>query len=292
MSKINPPANPAALPAIILDPIVRLALGEDLGRAGDLTTDATIAPGTAMTVEIRARKPGRLAGLDAASHALTLVDPAVSMETHLRDGDPLAPGDVIARLTGDARSILTAERTMLNFLGRLSGVATLTAAYVDAIDGTDAKIVCTRKTTPGHRALEKRAVRCGGGTSHRYGLDDAILIKDNHIAACGGRVETALARAAAYAGHLRMIELEVDTLEQLDVALASPHRPHAVLLDNMAPDTLEAAVKRIGGACLAEASGGVTLDTVRDIAETGVDYISVGALTHSAPNLDVGLDVA
>ncbi|MEL6388309.1 MAG: nicotinate-nucleotide diphosphorylase (carboxylating), partial [Pseudomonadota bacterium] len=161
-----------------------------------------------------------------------------------------------------------------------------------AAKGTNTRVTCTRKTTPGLRIVEKLAVLHGGGSNHRYSLSDAILIKDNHIAACGGSVETALARAAAYAGHLRMIELEVDTLEQLDVALASPHRPHAVLLDNMAPGTLEAAVKRIGGACLAEASGGVTLDTVRDIAETGVDYISVGALTHSAPNLDVGLDVA
>ncbi|MEM7767464.1 MAG: carboxylating nicotinate-nucleotide diphosphorylase [Pseudomonadota bacterium] len=288
MTDIAPPP----LPAIILDPIVRLALAEDLGRAGDLTTDATIPADTQMSVVIAARKVGRLAGLDAACHALTLVDPSVSVTASLRDGDPVAPGAVIARLDGAVRSILTAERTMLNFIGRLSGIATLTAEYVSAAGGTEAKIVCTRKTTPGHRALEKRAVRCGGGTSHRYGLDDAILIKDNHIAACDGDLETALARAAAYAGHLRMIELEVDTLDQLDLALASAHRPHAILLDNMGPDQLAEAVKRIDGRCLAEASGGVTLETVAAIAAAGVDYISVGALTHSAPNLDVGLDVA
>ncbi len=280
---------PPPLPEIVLDPIVRLALTEDLGRAGDLTSDATLTPGTRLQAAIRARQPGRLAGMDAARHALMLVDRTVEMETLRADGDPLAPGDTIARLAGPARSILTAERTMLNFLGRLSGVATLTAAFVSRIEGTSAQIVCTRKTTPGHRALEKRAVRCGGGTSHRYGLDDAILIKDNHIAACGS-ISAALERARAYAGHLRMIEIEVDTLAQLEEVLSAP--PHAVLLDNMDTDTLARAVAMIDGRCLAEASGGVRLETVAEIAATGVDYISVGALTHSAPNLDLGLDVA
>lgn len=281
--------TPPPLPDIILDPIVRLTLAEDLGRAGDLTTDATIPADTRMTVEIRARKPGRLAGLDAAAYALKLVDPSVSLSLTMADGDGLAPGDVIGRMDGPARSILTAERAMLNFIGRLSGVATLTSAFVDAVAHTDAKIVCTRKTTPGHRALEKRAVRCGGGTAHRYGLDDAILIKDNHIAACGS-IADALTRAKAYAGHLRMIEIEVDTLDQLEEAL--PHGPHAILLDNMDNETLRQAVAMIDGRCAAEASGGVTLETVAGIAETGVNFISVGALTHSAPNLDVGLDVA
>ena len=177
---------------------------------------------------------------------------------------------------------------MLNFLGRLSGIATLTAEFAEKIAHTKAKVVCTRKTTPGHRAVEKRAVRCGGGTSHRYGLDDAILIKDNHIAACGS-IADALQRAHAYAGHLRMIEIEVDTLDQLAEAL--PHKPHAVLLDNMAPETLRKAVAMIDGQCLAEASGGITLETIAAKAETGVDYLSVGALTHSAINLDVGLDI-
>lgn len=280
---------PPPLPDLILDPIVRLALTEDLGRAGDLTTDATIAPGTQMRAEIRARKTGILAGMDAAAYALKLVDPAVELDVHINDGGKLAPGAAIAALSGPARSILTAERTMLNFLGRLSGIATLTGEFVEKVSGTDATIVCTRKTTPGHRAVEKRAVRCGGGTSHRYGLDDAILIKDNHIAACGS-ISEALKRAHAYAGHLRMIEIEVDTLEQLEEAL--PHKPHAVLLDNMDTGTLKKAVAMINGTCKAEASGGVNLETVAGIAATGVDYISVGALTHSASNLDVGLDVA
>lgn len=279
---------PPPLPGIILDPIVRLALSEDLGRAGDLTTDATIPPGTQLIAHIRARKSGTLAGMDAAAHALHLVDPKIELEQHLNDGDTLSPGVIIAVMKGEARSILIAERTMLNFLGRLSGIATLTAEFAGKIAHTKAKIVCTRKTTPGHRALEKRAVRCGGGTSHRYGLDDAILIKDNHIAACGS-IADALKRAHAYAGHLRMIEIEVDTLAQLEEAL--PHKPHAVLLDNMEPDTLRKAVAMIDGQCLAEASGGITLETVAAKAETGVDYISVGALTHSAINLDVGLDI-
>lgn len=283
MTRIPPP-----LPDIILDPIVRLALAEDLGRAGDLTTDATIPPGTRMRASIRARKAATLAGLDAAAYALKLVDSALKLEIENGDGARVAPGDTVATLEGPARSILIAERPMLNFIGRLSGVATLTAAFADAIAHTRAKIVCTRKTTPGHRALEKRAVRCGGGTSHRYGLDDAILIKDNHIAACGS-VTAALERAHAYAGHLRMIEIEVDTLEQLEEALVG--KPHAVLLDNMAPGTLRQAVAMVDGRCTTEASGGVTLETVAAIAETGVDFISSGALTHSAPNIDVGLDV-
>lgn len=280
---------PPPLPAIILDPIVRLALAEDLGRAGDLTTDATIAPGTEMSVVIAARQTGIAAGLDAAEYALHLVDPKLVLSIEKGDGSEIAPGDVIARLSGSARSILTAERTMLNFIGRLSGIATHTHKFAKTIAHTEAKVVCTRKTTPGHRAVEKRAVRCGGGTSHRYGLDDAILIKDNHIAACGS-IPEALTRAKAYAGHLRMIEIEVDNLSQLEEAL--PYEPHAVLLDNMDNETLHRAVAMIDGRAVAEASGGVTLETVKGIAETGVNYISVGALTHSSPNLDVGMDVA
>lgn len=280
--------TPPPLPDIILDPIVRLALAEDLGRAGDLTTDATIAPETQLKVVIAARQQGVIAGLDAAAYALKLIDPAVKLAIEKPDGSVLEKGDVVARLEGSARSILIAERTMLNFLGRLSAVATMTRTFADKIAHTNAKIVCTRKTTPGHRALEKRAVRCGGGTAHRYGLDDAVLIKDNHIAACGS-VSTALERAKAYAGHLRMIEVEVDSLDQLKEAL--PHGPHAVLLDNMKPDMLREAVAIAGGKVVLEASGGVNLDTVAAIAETGVDFISVGALTHSAPNLDLGMDV-
>ncbi|MEL7129697.1 MAG: carboxylating nicotinate-nucleotide diphosphorylase [Pseudomonadota bacterium] len=280
---------PPPLPGIVLDPIVRLALAEDLGRAGDLTTDATIPAGTQMRCRINARQLGRLAGLDAAAYALSLIDPDVVLDLHKADGDRLSRGDTIADLSGAARSILTAERVMLNFIGRLSGIATLTADYVAETHGTEARIVCTRKTTPGHRAVEKRAVRCGGGTSHRYGLDDAVLIKDNHIAACGS-ISEALQRAKAYAGHLRMIEIEVDTLDQLAEAL--PHGPDAVLLDNMSTDMLRDAVEMISGLCRAEASGGVTLETVAGIAATGVDFISVGALTHSAINLDVGMDAA
>lgn len=280
--------TPPPLPDIILDPIVRLALAEDLGRAGDLTTDATIAPETQLRVVIAARQQGVIAGLDAAAYALKLIDPAVKLAIGKPDGSILEKGDVVAQLEGSARSILIAERTMLNFLGRLSAVATMTRTFADRIAHTNATIVCTRKTTPGHRALEKRAVRCGGGTAHRYGLDDAVLIKDNHIAACGS-VSTALERAKAYAGHLRMIEVEVDSLDQLKEAL--PHGPHAVLLDNMNPDMLREAVAIAGGKVVLEASGGVNLDTVAAIAETGVDFISVGALTHSAPNLDLGMDV-
>ena len=279
---------PPPLPDIILDPIVRLALAEDLGRAGDLTTDATIAPDTQLKVVIAARQNGVIAGLDAAAYALKLIDPSVKLIIEKPDGSVLTKGDVVARLDGSARSILIAERTMLNFLGRLSAVATMTRTFADKIAHTNATIVCTRKTTPGHRALEKRAVRCGGGTAHRYGLDDAVLIKDNHIAACGS-VSTALERAKAYAGHLRMIEVEVDSLDQLKEAL--PHGPHAVLLDNMKPDMLGEAVAIAGGKVVLEASGGVNLDTVAAIAETGVNFISVGALTHSAPNLDLGMDV-
>lgn len=242
-----------------------------------------------MRAVIAARKTGVIAGLDAAEYALRLIDTDVSFTLKKQDGAALAPGDVIAELKGSARSILIAERTMLNFLGRLSGVASLTRQYVNAVAHTKTRIVCTRKTTPGHRALEKRAVRCGGGTSHRYGLDDAILIKDNHIAACNGSVADAIERAKAYAGHLRMIEVEVDTLAQLEIALA--HAPHAILLDNMSLADLRAAVKLTAGRVPLEASGGVTLTSVAAIAETGVDFISSGALTHSAPNLDLGLDV-
>ncbi|MAK60671.1 MAG: nicotinate-nucleotide diphosphorylase (carboxylating) [Ponticaulis sp.] len=282
MTELIPP-----LSDIILDPIVRLALQEDLGRAGDLTTDATIPAGTEISAQIRARQAGVIAGLDAAQLSLRMIDTDVAFQVHSPDGSVVKPGDTVVSFRGSARSILTAERTMLNFMGRLSGIATHTSKFVERVADTQTKIVCTRKTTPGHRALEKRAVRCGGGTSHRYGLDDAVLIKDNHIVAAGG-LEAAVRRAQDYAGHLRMIEVEVDTLEQLERLI--PLKPHSVLLDNMSIDQLRSAVLMVGGAFTTEASGGVNLSTVGDIAQTGVDYISVGALTHSAPNLDLGMD--
>jgi nicotinate-nucleotide pyrophosphorylase (carboxylating) len=236
-----------------------------------------------------ARRPGVVAGLDCARLAFQLLDRTIAFEAALRDGDVLAPGTVLARVEGNARALLSAERTALNLLGRLSGIATLTGAYVAAVSGTGARIADTRKTTPGLRALEKHAVRCGGGTNHRFGLDDAILIKDNHVAACGG-IGPALERARAHAGHLLSIEVEVDSLEQLEQAL--PHAPTAILLDNFDLDDLKTAVAMARGRTVLEASGGVTLETVRAIAETGVDVISVGALTHSAPVLDIGLDAA
>jgi nicotinate-nucleotide pyrophosphorylase (carboxylating) len=275
------------LPDLVIEPLVRLALQEDLGRGGDITTDAVIPAGVQMKAVMKAREPGIAAGYDAARLALRLVDPQAAWTSLVGEGVAFARGASLVRIEGSARSVLTAERTMLNFIGPLSGVATLTRKYVDAVSGTNAKITCTRKTTPGFRALEKRAVRLGGGVNHRLGLDDAILIKDNHIVAAGG-VGPALKRARASVGHLRAIEIEVDSLDQLREALK--HHPDAVLLDNMSTAMLKEAVGIVAGRAKTEASGGVRLETVRAIAETGVDYISVGALTHSAVNLDVGLD--
>jgi nicotinate-nucleotide pyrophosphorylase (carboxylating) len=275
------------LPDPILLPIVQLALAEDLGRAGDVTTQATIDPTTQARWVMRARKPGVVAGLDAAHLALRLIDPAASLIVEKPDGSLVAPGDIIARLEGSASSLLTAERTMLNFVGQLSGVASLTRAFVEAVAGTGVKIADTRKTHPGMRALQKRAVRLGGGSSHRFALDDAILIKDNHVAAAGG-VGAALARAKSFAGHLLPIEVEVDGLAQLAEAL--PFEPTCVMLDNFSLEDLRTAVALAKGRTTLEASGNVTLSTVRAIAETGVDVISSGALTHSAPCLDIGLD--
>jgi nicotinate-nucleotide pyrophosphorylase (carboxylating) len=279
----------ASLPELIILPVVRGALSEDLGRAGDVTAQACIAEGTRFSAAFKARKPGRIAGLDCARLALALLDPSARFKVEIGDAEDARPGDVLARIEGDARAILSAERTALNLLGRLSGIATLTAAYVAAVDGLGVSIADTRKTTPGLRALEKYAVRCGDGVNHRFGLDDAILIKDNHIAACGG-IAQALERARGLAGHLMKIEIEVDRLDQLDEALA--HRPDVILLDNFSLEDMREAVRRTQGGAVLEASGGVSLETVRAIAETGVDVISVGALTHSAPSLDLGLDAA
>ena len=279
------------LPDALVRPVVEAALAEDLGRAGDVTA-ALLDADARLSVAFTARRPGVAAGLACARLAVHALDPPARFEASVADGDGLTAGAVLARVEGNARALLSAERTALNLLGRLSGVATLTAAYVRAVEGTGVRILDTRKTTPGLRALEKHAVRCGGGTNHRFGLDDAILIKDNHVAACGGVAE-ALRRAQSLAGWLTPIEVEVDRLDQLDEAL--PFVPAVVLLDNLPPDALREAVRRrdaagLRGRVRLEASGRVSLETVRALAQTGVDGISVGALTHSAPVLDIGLD--
>jgi nicotinate-nucleotide pyrophosphorylase (carboxylating) len=278
-----------SLPLLMLEPLVRAALLEDLGRAGDITTEACVPETATASAHFAARVPGVIAGLDLASLAFRLIDPNVVFTPLLRDGDRVAPGDVVARLAGPARGILTAERVALNFMGHLSGIATATRGIADAIAHTKCRVVCTRKTTPGLRAVEKDAVRCGGGANHRFGLDDAILIKDNHVAIAGG-VTPALAAARARAGHLVKIELEVDTLAQLEEALA--FGIDAVLLDNMSADQLRQAVAMVAGRAITEASGRITPDTAPSIAETGVDLISVGWLTHSVKTLDIGLDIA
>jgi nicotinate-nucleotide pyrophosphorylase (carboxylating) len=277
------------LPDLLIEPVVRAALAEDLGRAGDLTALACIDADATLVATFGARKAGAIAGLDCARIAVLAMDPAAKFKARVEDGARVEAGAVLAKVTANARALLSAERTALNLLGRLSGVATLTAAYVDAVAGTRARIVDTRKTTPGLRALEKYAVRCGGGLNHRFGLDDAILIKDNHVAACGG-VRQAIERARAFAGHLVKVECEVDSLDQLAEALDAG--PDVIMLDNFSLKQLNTAVGMTAGRVVLEASGGVTLDTVRAIAETGVNVISVGALTHSAPVLDIGLDAA
>jgi nicotinate-nucleotide pyrophosphorylase (carboxylating) len=277
------------LPDLLIAPIVRAALAEDLGRAGDLTSQACVPAEARLSVIWAARRPGVLAGLDCARLALAELAPEVGFIALADDGDTLSPGQVLARAEAPARAVLAAERTGLNLMGRLSGIATLTRAYVDAVAGTGVRITDTRKTTPGLRQLEKYAVRCGGGVNHRFGLDDAILIKDNHVAACGG-VRPALERARATAGHLVKVEIEVDGLDQLAEAL--PLSPDVIMLDNFSLADLRKAVAMTAGRVTLEASGGVDLTTVRVIAETGVQVISVGALTHSAPGLDIGLDAA
>ncbi|RVU13758.1 carboxylating nicotinate-nucleotide diphosphorylase [Methylobacterium oryzihabitans] len=275
------------LPAIMTEPVVRAALLEDLGRAGDLTTDAIVPADHRSATVLAARQAGVVAGLDLAATAFRLIDPAIAVTVLRPDGAAVAPGDVVARVEGPSRGILTAERTALNLLSRLSGIATATAAVATAIRGHRATVVCTRKTTPGLRAVEKYAVRAGGGGNHRFGLDDAVLIKDNHVAIAGG-IRSAVERARAGVGHLVKIEVEVDTLDQLREALDIG--VDAVLLDNMGPETLARAVAMVGGRAITEASGRVTPQTAPAIAATGVDLISIGWLTHSAPILDIGLD--
>ena len=273
---------------LLVDPSVRQALEEDLGRAGDITSDLTIPADAKAIARFVTRKPGSIAGLIAAQAAFRLVDPAITFDVTLPDGSKAKSGDVLATVSGPARAILSAERVALNFLGHLSGVATATAALVEAVQGTKARITCTRKTLPGLRLLQKYAVRCGGGFNHRFGLDDAVLIKDNHVAAAGG-IAPALERVRARLGHMAKIEVEVDTLAQLEEALLLS--ADTILLDNMSVEDLKRAVALAKGRAVLEASGNVTLATVRAIAETSVDYISSGAITHSAANLDIGLDV-
>jgi nicotinate-nucleotide pyrophosphorylase (carboxylating) len=274
---------------LLIEPIVRAALLEDLGRAGDITSEAVVPEEARIDAVIAARQPGVLAGFEAGLLAFALLDPDLRVERLCGDGDRVERGQPVARIAGNARAVLAGERTALNLICRLSGVATATRSLVDAIAGHKAKIVCTRKTTPGLRILEKEAVRLGGGANHRFGLDDAMLIKDNHVALAGG-VGAALARARAHAGHLVKIELEVDTLDQLAEALA--HGVDAVLLDNMDPPTLRRAVAMVAGRAVTEASGRITRETAPAIAAAGVDLISSGWITHSAPILDLGLDVA
>ncbi|NTB96344.1 carboxylating nicotinate-nucleotide diphosphorylase [Agrobacterium tumefaciens] len=275
------------LPRLIIEPLVRNALLEDLGLAGDITSAAVIPADHRSVVVMAAREPGVIAGLDAAELAFQLVDPAIAMKRHVQDGAAVAPGDIIATIEGPSRDLLTAERTALNFLGHLSGIASVTAKIVAAIAGTRASVACTRKTTPGLRALEKYAVRAGGGTNHRFALYDAVLIKDNHIAVAGG-VRDAIRRARQGVGHLVKIEVEVDTLAQLREVM--DEGVDAVLLDNMTPEQLREAVGIVAGRAITEASGRINPQTAAAIAATGIDLISVGWLTHSAPVLDIGLD--
>ena len=279
----------AFLSPLAIDEAVQRALGEDLGRAGDITSIATIPETTHAHAVMVARQAGVIAGLPLAVAILQKLSPDIAIEAHIRDGGAVAVGAHLLTISGPARAVLSGERTALNFVGRLSGVATLTADYVRRTKGTGMRICCTRKTTPGLRALEKYAVRCGGGFNHRFGLDDAILIKDNHIAVAGG-IQPALERARANIGHLVRIEIEVDTLAQLREVLESG-MADVVLLDNMDVATLSEAVRIAEGRVALEASGGVTLDSIAAIAATGVDYASAGALTHSAPNFDVALDI-
>ncbi|MCQ8278989.1 carboxylating nicotinate-nucleotide diphosphorylase [Acetobacteraceae bacterium KSS8] len=277
------------LPDVMLEPQVRAALLEDLGRAGDITTDAIVPASLRTRCVLAARQKGIVAGLDMARLSFALVDPTLRFTMHAPDGSRIAPGDRIATVEGSARSILIGERVGLNYLSHLSGIASATDGVVHAIAGTKARVCCTRKTTPGLRALQKYAVRVGGGANHRFGLDDAVLIKDNHIAIAGG-VSVAVERARRAIGHLVKIELEVDTLEQLKEGLRIG--VDAVLLDNMPPPTLREAVAMVAGRAITEASGRVTPETAPAIAETGVDLISIGWLTHSVSVLDIGLDYA
>ena len=273
---------------LLLEPIVRRALEEDLGPSGDITSNSVLPSTARARAKIVSRRPGRIAGIDCARLAFALVDPSLRFTVETPDGADVAPGGVVAVVEGRARGLLTGERVALNFLGHLSGIATATKGFALAIAGTKARVCCTRKTTPGLRALEKYAVRAGGGVNHRFGLSDGILIKDNHIAAAGG-ITAAVERARAQAGHMMKIEVEIDGLDQLGEVLATG--ADIIMLDNMSLEDMATAVKTVAGRARLEASGGVTLERAAVIATTGVDLISVGALTHSAPTLDLGLDI-
>jgi len=279
---------PAPLYPLLYEPVVRRALEEDLGRAGDLTSDACLPPDLQGEAHVVVRRAGRIAGLEVALSAFRMLDATVETVAHRRDGEDAEAGAVLATVRGPARVLLSAERTALNLLGRLCGIATVTRDLVAVVAPHGAQVVCTRKTTPGLRALEKYAVRCGGGANHRFGLDDAVLIKDNHRALAGG-LTPAVERARRHVGHLVKIEVEVDSLDQLREALALG--VDVVLLDNMSLDTLREAVALAKGKAITEASGGIRPDTAAAIAATGVDLLSVGWLTHSAPALDVALDI-
>lgn len=290
---MNDPAPlPPKLPNLLVEEAVRAALLEDLGRAGDITSDATIAPDAKAKAVLATREDGILSGMDLAVAAFRAIDPGIKIKLRAEDGDRIKARQKVAEISGNARAVLGAERVALNYLMRMSGIASYTAKFQDLIAHTGAKITCTRKTVPGHRAFDKYAVKCGGGSNHRFGLDDAILIKDNHIAVCGG-VKTAVERARAFAGHLVKIEIEVDTLKQFAEVLKAG--PDVVLLDNMTPATLAKAVamnREAGSAAVVlEASGNVSIGTVKEIAETGVDYISTSKITMAAPTLDLGLDI-
>lgn len=276
------------LPDMILEPLVRAALLEDLGSHGDITTRTVIAPGARLDAAIRAREGGTASGMQMAALAFRLIDPALRLDVLIPDGTPFAPGDTLARIEGDAAAILSAERVALNFAGRLSGIATLTAAFVAETQGTATRVTCTRKTTPGLRLVEKQAVLHGGGFNHRVSLSDAILIKDNHIAA-GGGIRAVLRAVKAQASHMMRVEIEVDRLDQLAEVLEEGGAD-VVLLDNMDTDTLRQAVAMAGGRVVLEASGNMRLARIAEVAATGVDYVSVGALTHSVSVLDLGLD--
>jgi len=277
-----------SLPAVMYEEVVRGALAEDLGRGGDLTTDAVVPAASLSRGRVISRAAGVVAGLAPGASVFQLLDPDLEVTFEVSDGDHVVAGSVLMTVSGRTRPILTGERTALNLVGRLSGVATLTRAFVDAVAGSGARVSCTRKTTPGLRTLEKYAVRCGGGTNHRFGLDDAVLVKDNHVAVAGS-VRAAVERARAAVGHTVIVEVEVDTLEQLGEALEVG--ADAVLLDNMNIDELRRAVEMVGGRLVTEASGGITLDTAAAAAATGVDLLSIGALTHSAPSLDLTLEL-